>query len=129
MPTNLLDNGRIFVAVAACVDCLLIIGFDRDIDFSAGFVKLSFRRTIIDSCDSVFSVFIELSIDSPNESIDRSMSCELLFFVNLLTLAGEAKLSLDMFVESLSLFAGCCFFIGGWCRFDGLALRELSLDE
>lgn len=68
---------------------------------------------------------IELCRESPSESTDISKSVMALFFIDLFCFAGEARLSRDMFVDSLGIFLGLP--VGRFRA--GLELRELSLEE
>jgi hypothetical protein len=100
----------------------IIKGFDFD--------KLFDCNDVVDdlvctkhSCEIVFSVFVELLNDSPRESPEYSVVSILLVFKSLAVLAGEARLSNEIF-DSLIFFIESVRFPAG------LEVRvELSLDD
>lgn len=100
---------------------------------SASFALRSSKCTN-DSCDLVSSVFNELRNESPNESIDRSYSLHetpLAALVRRFALAGEARLSRDIEIDSMTVGFLLTGAINSLRRvvITGLVVLELSLDE
>lgn len=82
---------------------------------------------IKDSCEIVLSVFIELFIESPSESMDISISQRPFNFPVIdAFFDGDARLSRDMLVDLVPIFRAAFLALRPVA---GLDVRELSLDE